>query len=82
VQLEGPVISHQYTFTNIVLNTEPIESNSSFYDLSCGSWESLVNTTLSILKMLLLCFIISDLTSDHVTSHSIHHTEIFFFFNF
>jgi len=41
-----------------------------------------MDTTLSILKMLLLCFIILDLTSDHVTTHSIHHTEFFFFFFF
>jgi len=37
-----------------------------------------VDTTLSIFKMLLICFIILDLTSNHVTTHSIHHTEIFF----
>ena len=30
VQLKGPVIYYQYTFTNIVPNSEPIESNSSF----------------------------------------------------
>ncbi|KAG4095521.1 hypothetical protein H8356DRAFT_1347789 [Neocallimastix lanati (nom. inval.)] len=39
-------------------------------DLSCGSGESLVDTTLSILKILLLCFIILDLTGDHVTTHN------------
>ena len=49
-------------------------------DLSCGSGESLVDTTLSILKILLLCFIILDLTGDHVTTHSIHHIEIFITF--
>jgi len=48
-----------------------------FSGLSCGSGKSLVDTTLSILKILLLCFIILDLTGDHVTTHSIHHTEIF-----
>jgi len=36
-----------------------------------------MDTTLSILKMLLLCFIILDFNGDHVTSHSIH-TEFFF----
>jgi len=46
----------------------------------CGLGESLVDTTLSILKMLLPCFIILDLTGDHVTTHSIHHTEIFLTF--
>ncbi|KAL6616846.1 ankyrin repeat-containing domain protein [Neocallimastix sp. 'constans'] len=48
-----------------VPNTEPIINNSIFDDLSCGSEESLVDTTLSISKMLLLCFIILDLTGDH-----------------
>ena len=40
----------------------------------------LVDTTLSILKMLLLCFIILYLIVDHVTTHNIHHTEIFITF--
>ena len=62
------------------LNTEPLISNSTFDDLSCGSGECLVDTTLFILKMLLLCFIILDLTGDHVTTHSIHYTEIFLMF--
>ena len=44
------------------------------------SGESLVDTTLSILKMLLLCFIILDLTGDHVATHSIHHSENFLTF--
>jgi hypothetical protein len=39
-----------------------VVSNSTTNDLSCGSGESLVDITLSILKMLLLCFIILDLT--------------------
>ena len=74
------VNSHQYTFTNsTVPNTEPIISNSIFDDLSCGSGESLVDT-LSISKMLLLCFIILDLTGDHVTIHGIHHIDFFFYF--
>jgi len=55
-------------------------SNSTSDDLSCGTGESLVDTTLSVLKMLLFCFIILDLTGDHVTTRSIHHIE--FFFNF
>ena len=49
-------------------------------DLSCGSGESLVNITLSFLNMLLLCFIILDLTGDYVTTRSIHHTKIFLTF--
>jgi len=80
-----PVNSHQYTLTNsTVLNKEPIVSNSIFDDLSCGSGESLVDTTISILKMSLLCFNILDLTGDHekkfgvmYTTRSIHHTEFF-----
>jgi len=39
-----------------------------------------MDTTLSILKMLLFCFIILDLTGDHATTHSIYHTEIFLTF--
>jgi len=39
-----------------------------------------VDTTLSFLKMLLLCLIISDLTGNHVATHSIHHIEIFLTF--
>jgi len=39
-----------------------------------------VNITLSILKMLLLCFIILDLTGDHITTSSIHHIEFFLTF--
>jgi len=75
------VNSHQYTFTNsTVPNIEPIISNSTFNDLSYSSGESLVDTTLSISKMLLLCFIILDLISDHVTTHSIYHTDFFFFY--
>jgi len=74
----SPVNSHQYTLTNsTVPNIKPIVSNSTFDDLSCGSGKSLVDTTLSILKMTLLCFIILDLTGDHVTPRSIHHTEFF-----
>ena len=77
--VRSPVNSHQYTFSNsTVPNTEPIIINLIFDDLSCGSGKSLVDTTLSISKMLLLCFIILDLTGDHVTTHSIYHTEIFF----
>jgi len=77
--VRSPVNSQQYTLTNsTVPNTEPIVSNSICVDLSCGSGESLVDTTLSILKMLLLCFIILDLTGDHITTRSIHHTEFFF----
>ncbi|KAG4099902.1 hypothetical protein H8356DRAFT_1352763 [Neocallimastix lanati (nom. inval.)] len=38
--------------------------------------KSLVDSTLSILKTLLLCFIIFDLTGVHVFTHSIHHTEL------
>ena len=76
--VRSSVSSHQYTLTNsIVPNTEPIVSNSTSDDLSCGSGESLVDTTLSILKMLLLCFIILDLTGDHVTTRSIHHTKFY-----
>ena len=79
--VRSPVNSHQYTFTNsTVPNTEPIVSNSTFDDLSCGSGESLVETTLSILKILLLCFIILYLTGDHFTIHSIYHTENFLTF--
>ena len=53
----SPVNSHQYTFTNsTVPNKELIVSNSTFDDLSCGSKESLVDTALSILKMIFLCF--------------------------
>ena len=63
-------------------NIEPIISNSIYDDLSCGSGESLVDITLSISRMLLLYFIILVLTGDHVTTHSIHHTENFFFFTF
>jgi len=44
------------------------------------SGKNLVDTTLSILKMLLLCFIILDLTSDHVITNSIHHNEFFLTF--
>ena len=79
--VRSSVNSHQYTFTNsTVPNTELLVSNSTFDDLSCGSGECLVDTTLFILKMLLLCFIILDLTGDHVTTHSIHYTEIFLMF--
>ena len=79
--VSSPVNSHQYTFTNsTVPNPEHIVSNSTFDDLSFGSGESLVDITLSILKMFLLCFIILDLTGDHVTSHNIHHTKIFLIF--
>jgi len=79
--VRSPINSHLYTFANSkVPNTEPLVSNSIFDDLSCGSGESLVDTTLSILKMLLRCFIILDLTGDHLTTHSIHHTEIFLTF--
>jgi len=47
--VRSPVNSHQYTLTNsTVPNTEPIVSNSTFDDLSCGSGESLVDITLSI----------------------------------
>jgi len=57
----SPVNSHQYTLTNsTVPNIEPIVSNSISDVLSCGSRENLVDTTLSILKMLLLCFIMLD----------------------
>jgi len=74
--VRSPINSHQYTFTNnTVSNIEPLVSNSTFNDLSCGSGESLVDTTFSISKMLLLCFIILDLIGDH-TTHSIHHTKI------
>ena len=49
--IRSPVNSHQYTFTNsTVPNTEPLVSNLTFDDLSYGSWVSLVDTTLSILK--------------------------------
>jgi len=49
--VSSPVNSHQCTFTNsTVPNTEPIISNSIFDDLSCGSGESLLDTTLPILK--------------------------------
>jgi len=42
------VNSHQYIFTNsIVPNIEPLVSDSTCDDLSCGSRESLVDTTLS-----------------------------------
>jgi len=78
VTVRSPVNSHQYIFTNNT-NTEPLVSNSIFDDLSCGSWESLVNTTQSILKTLLLCFVILDFNGDYVTTHTIHHTEIFYF---
>jgi len=70
-EVSSPVDSPQYIFTNsIVPNEEPIINNSIFDDLSCGSGESLVDIILSILKMLLLCFIILDLTIGHATTHS------------
>jgi len=47
---------------------------------SCGSKESLVDTTISISKMLFLCFIILYLAGDQITTHSIHHTENFLTF--
>ncbi|KAL6630118.1 Serpin domain-containing protein [Neocallimastix sp. 'constans'] len=48
----SPVNSHQYTFTSSTIpNTELIVSNSIFDGLSCGSVESLMDTTLSILKI-------------------------------
>jgi hypothetical protein len=79
VPVSSPVSSHKSTFTNSnVPNTEPLLSNSTFDDLSCGSGESLVDITLSILKMFFLCFIILDFTGIHVTTLSIHHTEFFF----
>jgi hypothetical protein len=63
--ISSPVNSHQYIFTtSTVPNKDPIVSNSTFDDLSCGTGESLVDTILSNLKMLLLCFIILDLTDD------------------
>ena len=75
--VNSPVNSHQYTFTNsTVPNTEPIVSNSIFDDLSCGSGGEFSGYQ-SILKMLLLCFTILDLTGVHVTTHSIHYTIIF-----
>jgi len=80
--VSNPINSHRYTFINSTFpNTELIVSNSIFNDLSCGLGESLVDTTLSLLKML-LCFIILNLTGDRVTTHSIYYTEIFNFFNF
>ena len=49
--VRSPINSHQYTLTNsTVPNTESIVNNSIFDDLSCGSGESLVDTTLSILR--------------------------------
>jgi len=36
-----------------------------------------MDTTLSILKILHLCFIILDLNGDHAITYYIHHTEIF-----
>jgi len=68
--ISSPVNSYQYTFT--VLNTKPIVSNLIFDDLSCGSSESLVDTT--------LCFINLNFNGDHATTHSIRHTEIFLTF--
>ena len=68
-EVRSPVNSHQYNFTNsTILIIEPIISNSIFDDRSRGSRENLVDTTLSISKMLLLCFIILDLTGNYVTS--------------
>ena len=79
--VKSSVNSHQYTFTNNTAPiTEPIVSNSTFDDLSCASGERLVDTSLSILKMLLLCFNILDLTGDYVTTNSIYHTKIFITF--
>jgi len=75
----NPSNFHQYTLTNsTVSNKEPIVSNKTFDDLSCGSGESLVDTTLSILKMLLLCFIILDFIGNHVTTHIIYIIPNFF----
>ena len=55
--VRSPVNSHQYTLIkSTVPSAEPIVSNSTFDDLSFGSGESLVDTTLSILKMLLPLF--------------------------
>jgi len=81
--VSNPINSHRYTFINSTFpNTELIVSNSIFNDLSCGLGESLVDTTLSLLKMLLLCFIILNLTGDYVTAHSIYYTEILIFLTF
>ena len=65
---------------NLVPFKESIESNSHnenlfvFLEESLG--ESLVDTILSILKMLLLCFILY-LNGNNVTPHCIHHNENF-----
>jgi len=77
--ISNPIIYISETNTNIlVLLRDSIENNSLNKNLSVFSRESLVDTTLSILKMLLLCLIIIDLNGDHVTTHCIHHTEFFF----
>ena len=55
-------------------------SFSTFDDLSCDSGESLVDTTLSILKMLLPLFYILDLTGDHVTTRSSNTSQQKIFF--
>ena len=78
VQLVVLLILINAHFTNsTVPNKEPIVRNSIFEDLSCDSGESLVDTTRSILKMLLFFL---DLIGDHVITHSIHHIEIFLTF--
>jgi len=57
-----------------------LEAIQFFDDLSCGSWESLVDTTLSIFEGVdLVVFVILDLNGDQVTTYSIYHTEIFIF---
>ncbi|KAG4090121.1 hypothetical protein H8356DRAFT_1431505 [Neocallimastix lanati (nom. inval.)] len=55
------------TFITKSAVSKPIVRNSIFEDLSCDSGESLVDTTRSILKMLLFFL---DLIGDHVITHT------------
>jgi len=78
----SPIIYNlRANINNLVLLIEIAKSNSLNENLSVFS-EEFCDTTLSILKMLLLCIIIFDLNGDHVTIHSIHHTKNFLTFEF
>ena len=59
---------------NLVPLTETTESNSLNNNLFIFSGENLVDTTLSILKLFFLSFIIPYLNGDHVTTLNINHT--------
>jgi len=76
--IKSPTIYISNTNTNsLVKFTESIESNSFNENLSVLSGESLVDRILSILRIVLLCFIILNLNDDHVTIYCIHHAIIF-----